>query len=123
MTAIDICPQCDRPTEWVEERNLCSTTVRLTPALHVCHPDDLESASRLRYRLRLEQERSAGAAYVGTLLDQLCADFGLDPVEVWRRPHFDELTARRDRALLRAAIYYGHIVLDPSPYWTIGGTA
>lgn len=104
MTALGTCPRCDRPTEWIEERALCDPKPRLWPAAHVCRPDDLEAASRLRYRLRIEHERSLGAAYVGRLLDQLCTDLGLDPVETWRR------------------IHYGHIVLDPAPYWTIGGS-
>lgn len=43
-----------------------------------------ERESHRCYRRRIKHERSLGRAYVGTILDDLCRHFGLDPLVAWR---------------------------------------
>lgn len=53
-----------------------------------------EATSVIKYRQRIEHERSLGKAQVGVLLDQMCRDLGMDPVKAWRLPRVLEQAER-----------------------------
>lgn len=80
-----------------------------------------EDVSIARYRLNVAHQRSLGQAYVGTRLDKLCADLGLDPVEAWRFPKWLDEQARRDRSMINAALRAGFMVQAPQQItWSDG---
>lgn len=53
-----------------------------------------EGFRRASHQLRISHERTLGRTYINQQLDQLCRDFGLDPLQVWRIPRARE---QRDR--------------------------
>lgn len=71
-----------------------------------------EDVRILRYRQRLRHERSLGQAQVGVLLDQMCRDLGLNPVQTWRLPREREEQARRDGAALAARFWAVAAVME-----------
>lgn len=62
-----------------------------------------EDLADARYHRRLAYERQLGHAQVGALLDGMCRDLGLDPVQAWRLPRSRERRHRRDLASFAAA--------------------
>jgi len=48
-----------------------------------------EAASNAALARAIRYERSLGKAQVGVLLDQMCRDYGWDPVTVWRLPRME----------------------------------
>lgn len=100
------------PWWWRRRRSRDAGTVTVTLELDNSRfvagmHDAAASVSTARFRIRVAHERSLGQAYVGTVLDDLCRDFGLDPVQVWRLPRArEELLAgltHPDRATRQAA--------------------
>lgn len=59
---------------------------------------DLNDLARERnYEQRLHYERILAQAQLGVMLDDLCRDFGMDPVKAWRTNVSPSYQAWRDR--------------------------
>jgi len=64
---------------------------RLHDAVQAKMNAGLDEALSVDWWRMVARQRAAGEAAVGRLLDDLCCRWGMDPVEVWRRPRQAEI--------------------------------
>lgn len=92
---------------------------RLHDAVQAKVDTGMDEALAIDWWRMVARQRAAGEVFVAELLDDMCRHFGMDPIEVWRRPRqaeIDDEERRRQwaRDILKTQLRFG-LAITPQP--------